>query len=160
MTTAANRRYTPISRRLAAALLDLMLLVSTLGLIEWLIQQINLSNSGLTTTETAKVMTLPLLAGIPVLLLFWLVFQASPGKLLLDCRIVDARDGSAPQPWQLLVRCMSYGLSAVPLGLGFLWMLWDRRRQGWHDKLARTLVVDDDESQKSLTMLMTEVKSS
>ncbi len=159
MTSAVSGRYTHIWRRLAAALLDLTLLVATLGMIEWLIQQIDLRNSD-STTAAAETMTLPLLAGIPVLLLFWLLFQASPGKLLLDCRIVDARDGSAPQPWQLLIRCLSYVLSAAPLGLGFLWILWDRRRQGWHDKLARTLVIDDDESQKSLTMLMTEVKSS
>jgi uncharacterized RDD family membrane protein YckC len=39
-----------------------------------------------------------------------------------------------------LVRWLGYWLSAI-LFLGFLWILVDGRRQGWHDKLARTLVV-------------------
>ena len=32
-------------------------------------------------------------------------------------------------------------LSLIPLGLGFWWMLWDPRRQTWHDKIAGTIVV-------------------
>lgn len=160
MSVPISAQGTHFWRRLAAGLMDLALLVGSLGLLEWLLGEIGLRGDGLTDTDTAAVTTLPLLAGIPALLLFWRLFQATPGKLLLDCRIVDARDGNAPKAWQLLVRCVSYGLSAAPLGLGFLWMLWDRRRQGWHDKLARTRVVDDDESRKSLVMLMTEVRSS
>ncbi len=36
---------------------------------------------------------------------------------------------------------VGYPLSTVAFFLGFLWMLWDPRQQGWHDKLAGTLVV-------------------
>jgi uncharacterized RDD family membrane protein YckC len=36
---------------------------------------------------------------------------------------------------------IGYPLSMAPFFLGFLWMLWDPRQQGWHDKLARTIVV-------------------
>ncbi|HEY7544858.1 MAG TPA: RDD family protein, partial [Blastocatellia bacterium] len=36
---------------------------------------------------------------------------------------------------------LGYPLSMAALFLGFLWMLWDPRQQGWHDKLARTIVV-------------------
>ena len=35
------------------------------------------------------------------------------------------------------------GFLLLPLGLGYLWMLWDRRRQTWQDKLGGTLVVRD-----------------
>jgi uncharacterized RDD family membrane protein YckC len=31
--------------------------------------------------------------------------------------------------------------SAIPLYLGFLWMLWDNKKQTWHDKAAGTVVV-------------------
>ncbi len=75
---------------------------------------------------------------------------------LLECRIVDARSGGRPQAWQLLVRLLGYALSAAPAGLGFFWILWDARRQGWYDKLARTLVIVDDESVKTLTELSAE----
>lgn len=36
---------------------------------------------------------------------------------------------------------LGYPLSMAGFFLGFLWMLWDPRQQGWHDKLARTIVV-------------------
>jgi uncharacterized RDD family membrane protein YckC len=36
---------------------------------------------------------------------------------------------------------VGYPLSMAVAFLGFLWMLWDPRQQGWHDKLARTIVV-------------------
>jgi uncharacterized RDD family membrane protein YckC len=36
---------------------------------------------------------------------------------------------------------LGYPLSMIVFFLGFLWMLWDPRQQGWHDKLAGTIVV-------------------
>jgi uncharacterized RDD family membrane protein YckC len=36
---------------------------------------------------------------------------------------------------------VGYPLSMAVAFLGFLWMLWDPRQQGWHDKIARTIVV-------------------
>lgn len=36
---------------------------------------------------------------------------------------------------------LGYPLSTAVFFLGFLWMLWDARQQGWHDKLAHTIVV-------------------
>jgi len=36
---------------------------------------------------------------------------------------------------------IGYPISMAFFFLGFLWMLWDPRQQGWHDKLAGTIVV-------------------
>ena len=78
-----------------------------------------------------------------ITLLFWTTRQATPGKMLLRLRVVDAETGLTP-PWtRLVVRYLGYILSSLPLGLGYLWMIWDPRRQCWHDRLARTLVVQD-----------------
>jgi uncharacterized RDD family membrane protein YckC len=63
--------------------------------------------------------------------------------MLLGLRIVDAEDGSAPGMRALVLRYLGYLVAALPLCLGYLWMLWDPRRQGWHDKMARTVVVRD-----------------
>ena len=94
-----------------------------------------------------------LILTVPVIALLWWLFQGTPGKLLLGIRIVDARDGGRLRLWQVLVRLLAYALSALPLGLGFIWILWDKRQQGWHDKLARSVVVEDDESRLSLQQL-------
>ena len=83
------------------------------------------------------------LIGALVILLFWAERQATPGKLVLGLRIVDAETGGMPELRSLVMRYIGYLVSALPLGLGYLWVLWDPRRQGWHDKMARTLVVQD-----------------
>lgn len=89
---------------------------------------------------------------IPALLVisFWIAWMATPGKLLLDCRIVDAYTKQKARPGQLVIRYMGYLISAIPLGLGFIWILFDKHHQGWHDKLSKTLVIMQDDSLQTL----------
>lgn len=74
-------------------------------------------------------------------LLFWIYKSATPGKMVIRARIVDAKTGERASTGQLVGRYFSYYLSALPLGMGFFWVGWDAKKQGWHDKLAGTLVV-------------------
>jgi uncharacterized RDD family membrane protein YckC len=85
---------------------------------------------------------------LPALLIlwFWATYSATPGKMLLDCDIVDARTGAPITIKQALLRYIGYYISAIVLGLGFLWIVWDKRKQGWHDKLAGTVVIRHDEA--------------
>lgn len=71
---------------------------------------------------------------------FWVLLGQTPGKLLLGLRIMRV-NGRPISIRCALVRYAGYWLSALPLGLGFLWVLVDARRQGWHDKLAGTYVM-------------------
>jgi uncharacterized RDD family membrane protein YckC len=71
----------------------------------------------------------------------WIALGASPGKLLLRLRIVDEPTGGRPSAWQCIGRYFMAAVGMVCVGLGFLWIAIDRRNQGWHDKVARTLVV-------------------
>jgi uncharacterized RDD family membrane protein YckC len=73
--------------------------------------------------------------------LFWMYRQATPGKMAIGARIVDARTGEPPPAGRLAIRYLGYFVSTVPLGLGLLWVAFDARKQGWHDKLAGTVVV-------------------
>lgn len=75
------------------------------------------------------------------IIVFWINKQATPGKMAISARIVDAETGNAPSTGQLVGRYFAYFVSAIPLCLGFLWVAFDRRKQGWHDKLAGTVVV-------------------
>jgi uncharacterized RDD family membrane protein YckC len=83
----------------------------------------------------------------------WALAGATPGKFLLECRVVDARTGRRPGWLRASVRYLGYFVSLLPLGLGFFWIAWDRRKQGWHDKLAGTLVVVEDLEQESIVEL-------
>lgn len=72
---------------------------------------------------------------------FWLYRQATPGKMAISARIVDAETGRPPTTRQAIGRYLAYYVSIFPFGLGMLWVAFDRRKQGWHDKLAGTVVV-------------------
>jgi len=72
---------------------------------------------------------------------FWIYKQATPGKMALSIRIVDAATGSPPSTGQCVGRYFAYFVSIFPLGLGLLWVAFDKRKQGWHDKPAGTVVI-------------------
>ena len=72
---------------------------------------------------------------------FWIYRSATPGKMAIHATIVDAKTFLQPSKGQLIGRYFAYYLSAIPLCLGFLWIARDPKKQGWHDKLAGTVVV-------------------
>jgi uncharacterized RDD family membrane protein YckC len=76
-----------------------------------------------------------------VIVWFWIKKAATPGKMLFRIRIVDADTMEPPTAKQCIVRYLGYILSAIFMGIGFMWIAIDKRNQGWHDKLANTLVV-------------------
>lgn len=81
-----------------------------------------------------------LLPAIAVIL-FWHYKSATPGKMALGLEIVDAQTGQTPSTGQFIGRYLAYYVSAIPLLLGIFWVGVDRRKQGWHDKLAGTIVI-------------------
>jgi len=122
--------------RLLAQVIDLFWLLP-LSLILGLIA--DLVNGGRGMSAGGELMAN--LIGALVVLTFWAQRQATPGKLVLGLRIVDADTGGVPTIGRFALRYVGYLVSALPLGLGYLWALWDKRRQGWHDKMAGTLVI-------------------
>jgi len=74
-------------------------------------------------------------------ILFWLYKRATPGKMIVSAQVVDEKTGKNPTAGQAIGRYLAYFLSSLPLGLGFLWIAFDPRKQGWHDKLAGTVVI-------------------
>ena len=62
------------------------------------------------------------------------------GGIIANLRVVRT-DGVALSGPDSLIRAVSSLFSAFMLGLGFLWILKDPDRQGWHDKIAGTYVV-------------------
>jgi len=73
--------------------------------------------------------------------LFWVYRQATPGKMAISARIVDAKTGEPATTRQLIGRYLAYYVSIIPFCLGLIWVAFDPRKQGWHDKLAGTVVV-------------------
>ncbi|WBA85759.1 RDD family protein [Endozoicomonas sp. GU-1] len=74
---------------------------------------------------------------------FWLRYMGTPGKMATRLRVVDATTGKKMSTGQAIGRYFAYIPAMLPLGLGFIWIGIDKRKQGWHDKLAGTVIIRD-----------------
>ena len=74
-------------------------------------------------------------------IVFWAYKSATPGKMATKLTIVDAKTGEKPSTAQFIGRYLGYYVSMIPLFLGIIWVGIDKRKQGWHDKLAGTVVI-------------------
>jgi uncharacterized RDD family membrane protein YckC len=73
-------------------------------------------------------------------ILFWSTAGQTPGMRLMALRVMDESRGH-PGVWRSTVRLIALGLCIIPLCAGFIPVLFDDRRRGVHDMLARTVVV-------------------
>ena len=80
---------------------------------------------------------------IVVTIWFWLRYSGTPGKMATRLRIVDAATGNKMTTGQAIGRYFAYTIAILPLCLGLIWVGIDKKKQGWHDKLAGTVVIRD-----------------
>lgn len=148
--------YAGFWRRVAAAFIDSFIFSILFGMVFGA----SFVNAPIFTMEgiIRAIFTLLITVGL------WVTFLGTPGKLLLGCQVVDADTFKVMTTRQATIRFVSYLASMLPLMMGFLWVARDRRKQGFHDKIANTVVLynagieSDDESRKSLQQLMGEVR--
>jgi uncharacterized RDD family membrane protein YckC len=83
---------------------------------------------------------------LPVSLVYFTLFVGasrgqSPGMMAVGIRVISF-DGSGSIGYgRAVIRWIGGLVSTIPLFLGFFWMLWDKEKQCWHDKMASDLVV-------------------
>jgi uncharacterized RDD family membrane protein YckC len=114
--------------RFAAALIDGILV----GVVSAVLQLI----------EPTLGSILSLLGGIA----YYTMLEGGPrgqtlGKMALGIRVIDLARGGPIGYGRGFIRYVGRIVSSLPLGLGYLWMLWDREKQTWHDKFAGSVVV-------------------
>jgi uncharacterized RDD family membrane protein YckC len=132
--------YVGFWARVGAALIDtILILIICVPVLTMIYGQQYWSSSKLIQGPADFLITwfLPAVAVV----LFWVYREATPGKIAISARIVDARTGGHPSTGQFIGRYLAYYVSMIPLMIGILWVAFDPRKQGWHDKLAGTVVV-------------------
>jgi len=73
---------------------------------------------------------------------FWQRSGQTPGMKVLGVRVVNNDDGG-PIGWgTALLRLVGFGISAMIFYIGFIWIIFDARKQGWHDHIAGTCVIE------------------
>jgi len=73
----------------------------------------------------------------------------TPGKFALGIRVIRTT-GEPLSDVDALIRAIGYHVSGILFGLGYIWALFDKNNQSWHDKMARTYVVRNDEQRKTV----------
>lgn len=158
MTAAVARtQYAGFWRRFLALLLDSMLFTALiLPLLVWIYGSGYLNwwlgdGSELASYGVADLL-ITYVAPFVLIIFCWRRWQATPGKFLLECRVVDARTHQRLSLRQSVIRALGYILSALPFYLGFVWAAFDKRKQALHDKLAGSVVIQviDDDSDISV----------
>jgi uncharacterized RDD family membrane protein YckC len=137
---AQDVEYAGFWARVGASIIDTILLVIVTGpLLTMIYGQSYWAGETMVSGFWDALLGYVLPAG--AVIVFWFYKSATPGKMALRMTIVDADTGGKPSTGQLIGRYAAYYLSAIPFGMGFLWVGIDKRKQGWHDKLARTVVI-------------------
>jgi uncharacterized RDD family membrane protein YckC len=73
---------------------------------------------------------------------FWARSGQTPGMRLFRLYLVRDSDGGKVSAGQAILRLVGLWISAIPLYLGFIWIFIDKRRRGWHDLIAGTVMIE------------------
>jgi uncharacterized RDD family membrane protein YckC len=92
------------------------------------------------------------LAIVAYSVVFWTWRGQTPGKMVMNIKILRG-DGSNITIGYALLRYLGYIACFLMLGTGFLWIAFDSRKQGIHDKIADTVVVKLPEPTRTQTAL-------
>jgi uncharacterized RDD family membrane protein YckC len=128
-------------QRLGAFLFDLLLFVIVLMVATFVLSSISKKS----IVSSNSMLAAFYIAAFVLFALNFIVLAGragqTVGKRLVGIRIVRENGQPAGFASVLLRHGVGYALSALGAFLGFLWVIWDSKHQGWHDKIARTIVV-------------------
>jgi hypothetical protein len=89
------------------------------------------------------------LIGVGYFIFFWVSQNGQTlGKRAMAIRIVK-ENGQPIDLAAAILRYIGYIISSVALFLGFIWVAFDSKKQGWHDKIANTYVVKTEGKPKT-----------
>jgi uncharacterized RDD family membrane protein YckC len=81
------------------------------------------------------------LLGLVYFIGFWTWRGQTVGMMPFKLQVVRAEDGAKIDWVRGLLRYVGLIISVIPLFVGLIWAAFDSRKQGWHDKIAGTLVI-------------------
>ena len=142
-----NVEYAGFWIRVAASLIDTLCLMILVGPLLTLIYGKMYWSSDLLVQGTWDILLTYVLPAM-VIVAFWVYRSATPGKMAMNLIIVDAKTGGRPSTPQFVGRYFGYFVSVLPLMLGIIWVGIDKRKQGWHDKMAGTVVIRNRAKEK------------
>ena len=128
-------KYATFGKRLVAYIIDLIVVGTVSAVVGYIIGVIGLE---------AIASMMGIVVGIAYYGHFWTSTGATPGKSIMMLKVVDG-NGNLISWGGAILRYVGYIISGIVLALGFIWIIFDKKNQGWHDKIAGTFVIDEGE---------------
>ncbi len=141
--TAQQLVYAGFWRRFAATLIDFVLLLTLLLPVYVLVYGLPMTVSTISNHWSFN------LIWFFALIAFWAGSGATPGKRLLNCKVVKINKNGSISDINLvtaLLRALGYIISAIPIYLGFFWIGFDKKKRAFHDMMLNTAVIIDEEN--------------
>ena len=73
---------------------------------------------------------------------FWAKSGQTPGMRTQHIKVVRDADGGPVTGASAVVRLVGYWINGIVFYIGYIWILVDKRRRGWHDLIAGTCVIE------------------
>jgi uncharacterized RDD family membrane protein YckC len=139
-----NVEVVGFGKRLGAALIDWIVVAFFSYLVVMLLALagalVGMFTPGGPLAPERLMILLAFLVGLGYFIYGWARGGATLGKNVLGLKVVRA-DGSNLGWGKAILRYIGYIVSGIVLSIGFLWINFDKLRQGWHDKFAGSYVV-------------------
>jgi uncharacterized RDD family membrane protein YckC len=81
------------------------------------------------------------LVGLIYFVALWAWRGQTVGMMPFNMKVVAVADGKNIDVMRALLRYVGFIIAAIPLLIGLIWAAFDSRKQGWHDKIASTVVI-------------------
>ncbi len=98
-------------------------------------------DSGLAVATGIFILVVAMVVSIGYFPWFWTRGGRTPGLRLMNMRVVRDIDGGPVDGFHALLRLFGYWISGAVFYIGFIWILFDKRKRGWSDLIAGTVVI-------------------
>ncbi|MEK7526168.1 MAG: RDD family protein [Patescibacteria group bacterium] len=128
-----NQKYAGFGIRLVAYLIDIVVIVIANVILQMIFKTINMEVLGTPAS---------MIVGWGYLIYFTTTTGQTLGKKVMKIKVVRLSDGKTLDYLGAFLReVVGRFISGIVLGLGYLWVIGDAKKQGWHDKIAGTVVI-------------------
>jgi len=141
-------RVIGFGRRLGAMLIDAVIIAFMTFAISFMIGFVFLFFDMFVETRDTVLQPVIAITGIAFSFFYWIGSWSANGQSIGQSTLgvtVVGRDGKKLSVGRAFLRYIGFMISSLFLGLGFVWVAFDKQRQGWHDKIAGSYVVDMDD---------------
>ena len=145
-TAVPTTIYAGFMPRLGASIVDSIIVSIVSGIITFVLGMVIGIATGGSDAAVSVAQGLASIIQFAIFAAYYIYFIGSKGqtlgKMLLKIKVVNSETNAVPGYASAFLReVVGKILSSLVLGLGYLWMLWDPKKQTWHDKIAKTIVI-------------------